>query len=67
MALKFNFIKNLIEDGDVALKKIHTSKNPAEILTKAIPLQKFEHALAMAMIDGDKEQTQSVNVNVEIC
>lgn len=36
MAMKFNFIRDLVEDGEVVLKKIHTLKNHADMLTNGI-------------------------------
>jgi len=35
----------VIEEGSVEVLKIHTSRNPADMLTKGIPVQKFEAAL----------------------
>lgn len=42
---KLHFIRDIIEKGEVTVEKIHTSKNPADILTKAVPVKKFEAAL----------------------
>ena len=39
---KFNFIRDLVEAGDIVLNKIHTNVNPADFLTKTIPGQKFQ-------------------------
>lgn len=33
-----------IEDGEVEVLKIHTLRNPADMLTKCIPVHKFEAA-----------------------
>lgn len=43
--MKLHFVRNIIEKGDVIVDKIHTSKNPADILTKVVPVKKFEVAL----------------------
>ena len=45
IAIKYYFIRDVIEEGDVEVLKIHTSRNPADMLTKCIPMQKFEAAL----------------------
>jgi len=45
IAIKFNFIRDVIEEGSVEVLKIHTSQNPADMLTKGIHVQKFESAL----------------------
>lgn len=39
---KFHFIRDLVEAGDVILKKIHTTPNPADFLTKTVPGPKFQ-------------------------
>ena len=41
IATKFNFIRDLVEAGDIILHKIHTNVNPANFLTKTVPGQKF--------------------------
>ncbi|CAA7041690.1 unnamed protein product [Microthlaspi erraticum] len=45
MATKFNFIRDIIEEGEVEVLKIHTSENPADMLTKGIHVKKFDSAL----------------------
>lgn len=50
MAVKFYFIRDVIEEGEVPVQKIHTSKNPTDTLTKVIPVQKFEQTLALLRI-----------------
>lgn len=42
---KLYFIRDVIEAGDVTLHKIHTSANPADLLTKAVPGNKLEKGL----------------------
>lgn len=43
---KLHFIRDIIAKGDVKVLKIHTLKNPADMLTKALPVEKFEKALS---------------------
>ncbi|CAA7059281.1 unnamed protein product [Microthlaspi erraticum] len=45
VATKYHFIRDIIEEGEVEVLKIHTSVNPADMLTKGIPVYKFEAAL----------------------
>ena len=40
--LRYHFIRSVLEDGQLKLEKIHTSQNPADMLTKAIPKEKLE-------------------------
>lgn len=42
MDTQFNFIRDIVSKGIVNLAKIHTSKNPADFLTKCLPGTKFE-------------------------
>lgn len=41
IATKYHFIRDIVSDGIVKLYKIHTSRNPADFLTKALPGTKF--------------------------
>ena len=47
VARKYHFIRDIIEDGEVEVSKIHTSRNPADILTKTVPVNKFVAALEL--------------------
>ena len=38
----YHFIRQVLEEGDVTLDKIHTSVNPADMLTKVVPTGKFK-------------------------
>jgi hypothetical protein len=35
--VQHHFIRNLVEEGDVELKYVHTSDNVADVLTKPLP------------------------------
>eukprot|EP00253_Pinus_taeda_P033547 PITA_33547 len=39
--LKYHFIWSALEDGQLKLEKIHTSQNPADILTKVVTKEKL--------------------------
>ncbi len=39
--LRYHFIRSVLEDGQLKLEKVHTSKNPADMLTKAINIEKL--------------------------
>ncbi|XP_060974282.1 polyadenylate-binding protein 2-like [Cannabis sativa] len=41
--VRFHFIRNTISDGKVKLLKVHTKDNPSDMLTKALPRDKFQH------------------------
>ena len=39
--LKYHFIRSVLEDGELKLEKIHTSQNPAYMLTKVVTREKL--------------------------
>ncbi|KAL5715795.1 hypothetical protein ACHQM5_017567 [Ranunculus cassubicifolius] len=43
--VRYHFIRDVIEDGEVLLLKISTKDNPADMLTKVVPAVKFGHCL----------------------
>jgi hypothetical protein len=43
--IRFHKIRELIVTGDIVLKKVHTSENAADMLTKPVTTAKFKHCL----------------------
>jgi len=41
--VKYHFVRDVLEDGDIEVKKIHIKDNSADILTKVVPGVKFNH------------------------
>lgn len=41
--VRLHFIRDVIAEGKVELKKVSTEDNPTDMLTKALPLSKFDH------------------------
>jgi len=39
--LKYHFIRSVLEDGQLTLEKIHTSKNPTDMQTKVVTREKL--------------------------
>jgi hypothetical protein len=39
--LRYHFIRSTLEDGHLKLEKIHTSQNPADMLTKGVTREKL--------------------------
>ena len=39
--LKYHFIRSVLQDGELKLEKIHTSQNPADMLTKVVTREKL--------------------------
>ena len=41
--VRFHFIREILDEGDIKLQKIHTKENPADVLTNVILGVKFTH------------------------
>jgi hypothetical protein len=39
--LRYHFIRTVLEDGHLKLEKIHSSQNPADMLTKGVTREKL--------------------------
>ena len=48
--VRFHFVREIIDEGDILLKKIGTAYNLADMMTKPIPLHKFKHCLILTSI-----------------
>ena len=50
--LKYHFIQSALEDGQLKLEKIHTSQNPADMLTKVVTREKLRICLVSIGLQG---------------
>jgi hypothetical protein len=41
--VRYHFVRDVLDDGDILLVKIHTNDNPADMLTKVVTGVKFKH------------------------
>jgi len=41
----YHFLREIISQGNIIVKKIDTSDNAADMFTKSIPISKFQHCL----------------------
>ena len=41
--IRFHFVRKILDEGDIELQKIHTKKNPADMLIKVVLRIKFAH------------------------
>jgi len=48
--IRFHFVRDILNEDDIKLQKIHTKKNPADMLTKAISGMKFAHYKELLLI-----------------
>ncbi|KAG8479016.1 hypothetical protein CXB51_029921 [Gossypium anomalum] len=43
--VRYHFVRDIISRGDIVVSKISTHENPAYMMTKSLPITKFEHCL----------------------
>ena len=48
--MRFHKIKELVSSGELLLKKIYTSKNVADMMTKPVTTKKFKYCLDLINI-----------------
>ena len=48
--VRYHFIREIMEDGEIQLQKIGTKHNPADMLTKVVSGIKFKHCLDLINI-----------------
>ena len=48
--VKYHYVREIIEGGDVLLKNINTKDNPSDMLTNVISGVKFQHYLKLIQI-----------------
>ena len=48
--VKYHYVREIIEGGDVLLKKIDTKDNPSDMLTKIVSGVKFQYCLKLIQI-----------------
>ena len=46
----YHFVHEILEEKEIVLQKIHTTENPADMLTKVVTGVKFEHCLDLVNI-----------------
>jgi len=48
--VRYHFVREILEEEEIVLHKIHTTENPADMLTKVVTRAKFEHCLNLVNI-----------------
>nr|GMD10698.1 Retrovirus-related Pol polyprotein from transposon TNT 1-94 [Ipomoea batatas] len=43
--IRYHFIRDVVAAGDIVVQKVHTLENPADMLTKPLPINKFRQCL----------------------
>ena len=50
--VRYHWIREVMEKQEMRLKKIHTDRNPADIMTKVVPREKLELCRELAGMDS---------------
>ncbi|MCO5546935.1 hypothetical protein L7F22_000374 [Adiantum nelumboides] len=45
--VKYHFIRSVLDDKSITLVKVHTDDNPADLLTKSLPAERFAYCRQM--------------------
>ena len=48
--VRYHFVREILEEGNIHLQKIHTTENPADMMTKVVTTVKFKHCLDLINI-----------------
>ena len=64
--LRYHFIRSTLEDGYLKLEKIHTSQNPADMLTKGVTRDKMSSCLVSVFKNEDEDEEFSRSKKVQI-
>jgi len=50
ISVKYYYVRDTVAAGEIVVKKVHTSENPADMLTKPLLMAKFKHCLNLVSI-----------------
>ncbi|KAB2636356.1 hypothetical protein D8674_026890 [Pyrus ussuriensis x Pyrus communis] len=53
VVVQYHFMREVIAEGDIPLKKVATEDNPVDMLTKVVNTTKFEHCLDLVQLKQD--------------
>ncbi|KAG8477230.1 hypothetical protein CXB51_031112 [Gossypium anomalum] len=48
--VRYHFIRDIIARGDIVVNKISTHENPADMMTKSLPITKFKYCLNLVSV-----------------
>ena len=49
--IRYHFVRDVIAHGDIVVSNVSTHNNLANMMTKSLPIAKFEHCLDLVGID----------------
>ncbi|KAG8502915.1 hypothetical protein CXB51_000770 [Gossypium anomalum] len=55
--VRYHFVCDIIARGDIVVSKISTDENPADMMTKSLPITKFKHCLNLVDCIGALDGT----------
>ena len=50
ISIKYHYVRDTVAAGEIVVRKVHISENLADMLTKPLPIAKFEHCLDFVSI-----------------
>ena len=50
ISVKYHYVRDTVATGEIVIRKVHTSENLTDMLTKSLPIAKFEHCLDLVGI-----------------
>ena len=45
ISIKYRYVRDTVAAEEIAMRKVHTLENPADMLTKPLSVAKFKHCL----------------------
>ena len=48
--VRYHFVRDVIACGDIIVSKVSAHDNPADMMTKSLPIAKFEHCLDLVSV-----------------
>ncbi|KAG8478507.1 hypothetical protein CXB51_028390 [Gossypium anomalum] len=61
--VRYHFFCDIIARGDIVVSKISTHENPANMMTKSLPITKFEHCLNLVTTKNAAATTTTIAIN----
>lgn len=61
--VKYHFIRKVVAEGSVIVKKVSTEDSLADMFTKALPAGKFQHCLKLLNVVESRKIDQIVGEN----
>ncbi|KAG8479376.1 hypothetical protein CXB51_029148 [Gossypium anomalum] len=60
--VRYHFIRDIIARGDIVVSKISTHENPADMMTKSLPITNFEHCLDLVWLTISRKREDALQI-----